>query len=68
MSSVHIDVIEEPAAFLGDRIEVRRSHPPKRIMALHADGQTSEVSFAFREGYAEIALPRVAGQIALSIT
>ena len=63
-----IDVIEEPAAFLGARIEVRRSHEPKQIMALHANGQISEVRFVFRDGYAEIALPRVAGQLALLIT
>ena len=64
----NIDVIEEPAAFLQARIEVRRSSKPKRIEALQANGDTSEVFFAFKDGYVQIALPRVAGQLALSIT
>ena len=64
----NIDVIEEPASFMNAHIEVRRSSTPRSVTALHPNGEISQVTFAFRDGYVGIALPRVSGHLALSIT
>ncbi len=64
----NIDVIEEPATFLRARLEVKRASAPKTIVALQADGNVSDVMFRYHDGYVQIALPRVEGQLALLIT
>jgi hypothetical protein len=63
-----IDIIEEPATFVQGSIEVRRSHAPRSVSALDADGRVADVAFIYRAGYVGISLPRITGQLALSIT
>ena len=62
------DIIEEPATFLRATVAVRRAHAPTKVTALDGEGRTSDVGFHYRDGYVEIFLPRVSGQLALSIT
>jgi len=63
-----IDIIEEPASFLHGRIQVRRSAAPEHVAALDSEGRTFELTFSYRDGYVVINLPRVTGQLALSIS
>lgn len=64
----NIDIIEEPASFVHGEVHIVRRSAPKRVQAMDGQGRLSEVSFRYRDGYLEMALPRVTGQLAMMIS
>ena len=62
-----IDIIEEPATFTRGRVQVRRAQAPKRVVALDGEGRELEMRSSFSNGYVELNLPPVTGQLAVLI-
>jgi hypothetical protein len=63
-----IDIIEEFATFTSGRIEVRRAQAPRHVQAMDVVGRVSDVTFDYSDGYARLRLPKVAGQLAITIS
>lgn len=62
------DIIEEPATFVRAAISVARARAPRNVTALDGEGRVADMKFTFTDGYVEIPLLRVTGQLALSLS
>jgi hypothetical protein len=60
-----IDIIEEEASFSAGTVKVRRSSRPLAVKSKDAMGRVADLSFRYTDGYVELALPRVNGQLAI---
>jgi hypothetical protein len=60
-----IDIIEEEASFSSGKVWILRNSPPVNVRSMDGKGRIAALTFKYIDGYVEIMLPRVTGQLAV---
>jgi hypothetical protein len=63
-----IDIIEEEASFSDGKVWILRNSPPTNVRSMDGKGRVATLTFRYSDGYVELMLPRVTGQLAVLLS